>query len=318
MAEATETAPETTTDQGAAGAAPVEQEAPATLAGGDQPAAPERWYSEDWRARIAGEDPEMQRFLQSHENPEALAKAARSLRRELSKRPKFERPGDDATDEQWAAWRKEKGIPAAANEYRSQFQLPDNYDAERDAAVLDEFGAAFHELDMPAAQANKLVDVYFDRQAQQEQEFAATVAENQQKTRYELTEEWGGPKEFDTNIMALKRFATERIGEEAWGDLSQSIIVNAQGQPVGKLGDHPAFLRLTVGAARDNYGDDLPMLDGSLSGADLDTRRTELLDRYNSSLDDGSVRWTEQDDAELQKLSAEKVKRERRAAFGSR
>lgn len=290
-------------------------EEPASLAGGEPEANPERWYSEDWRERMADGDPAMLKFLQGQESPAALARATRGLRQELSKRGPT-RPGDDASDEDWASWRKSQGIPGAANEYRAAMTLPDNYDPERHAGVLDEYASVFYANHIPTAQANEMVNAYFDMEARQQQEFTAAVAQNQRAARHDLSEEWGGAKEFDTNIMALKRFAGEKIGDQARDDLFESIIVDSQGRPVGRLGDHPAFLRLTVGAARETFGDDLPMLDGGMPDENLSTRLNDLDEKYTRSLKPGSgVRWTPADDDEYGKLAQENERRVKRANF---
>lgn len=314
-----------TDDQNAAGAesappAGGEQNQPASSGsiaggagsseGGEQQVKSE--FPENWRSVLAGDDEATLKFLSSHNTPQDLAKASLRLRQELSKRPAA-RPGEGASEEQLAEWRSSQGIPADPKGYKEAITLPDHFDADRDGAMLDSFLSTAHAVDMPSEQAKQFADWWFDGQERAAQEFSERVRENQQKARHDLSEKWGGAKNFDATIMAVQRLGSERIGDEARDDLFGSLIVDASGNPIGKLGDHPAFLELIASAARMEFGEDLPMLDGELTDDGLEQAHSDLLAKYDKSMSDSTVRWSDTDEEKLQKLSVEMNRRQRRA-----
>lgn len=294
----------TTTPAGAAGAPPADPNGSlANGAGGE----PQAWFPDDWREKMSGGDEGVLKFLQRQTDPGAAAKAAYGMRQEISKRGP-QRPGDGASDEQWAEWRKSQGIPAAANEYRAAMQLPDGYDPERDAAVLDAFGERFHKHNIPAAQANDLVNAYFDQQQARLQEFAAATAEVEQRNQHALVEEWGGLKPYQQNISAIQRLADEVLGAEERAAFFDQVTVDDRGNPTGVIGNSPALLKLLSAVARDRYGEDMALMDSGFGTPEARGDRINELTAQLRASRKGGAPFTAANQQELDKLTAAQLR----------
>lgn len=185
---------------------------------------------EDWRAAI--EDPELQRLAQRYESPAALTKAVADLRRETATRVK---PlGDDPTDEEIAAYRRQTGVPETVDGY--DFAAPDGYETnESDFAFRSAMAEAMHSAHVTGAQASALNDAFNTFVAQQQAEAETGASESLEHNIAALRQEFGA--EYDRNVEQARRAARE-FGSAGFIDFLETRTVD--GVP---LGDHPEFVR---------------------------------------------------------------------------
>src|SRR5690349_11821180 len=75
-------------------------------------------WGDDWREKLANGDDKKLKALGRFASPEALWAAQEEAQRKISEglKPKA-KPGEKATAEEWAAWRKDNNIPEAVDDY---------------------------------------------------------------------------------------------------------------------------------------------------------------------------------------------------------
>jgi hypothetical protein len=134
----------------------------------DAPPPSSDWPS-DWRERIAGDDRRALDQLKRHGSPAEIWKKARSLEQMLSSGEFRRELPKDATDEERAAWRRERGIPETPQGY--SIELPDGVVlGEADRPVVDAFTAAVHQKGWDNTRVNEALGWYY---AEQERQLAA-------------------------------------------------------------------------------------------------------------------------------------------------
>lgn len=121
-------------------------------------------------------------------------------------------PGEDATDEQKAAFRKEInaiiGVPKDAGEYTlGGEKLPED---------MSEFAQAAHELNMSNEQFEGVTRVLTELDRRAEEQFTAQRVEHEKANLDALRGAWGG--EYDQN-MAVANKALEAYGTDALFDV---------------------------------------------------------------------------------------------------
>jgi hypothetical protein len=85
------------------------------VAPGAETATPQFDWPDDWRDRFAGEDKTFRRQLERYASPTDLARKARSLERKLSSGEYRRDLPANASDEDKAAWRAERGYCRIVN-----------------------------------------------------------------------------------------------------------------------------------------------------------------------------------------------------------
>lgn len=173
-------------DPKASAPAPDPKAAAAPASAAEQP---KGYWPEGWQARLAGEDKDALKQLGRYASPEDIWKKARSLERRLSSGELRATLPKDAKAEEIAAWRKDNGIPEAADKY-DLAGLPVK---EEDAGVIkDIILKNAHASNFNADQAKTAVKTYYEivdgmERAQQERDET-----QRQETLDVLAEEWGG------------------------------------------------------------------------------------------------------------------------------
>ena len=130
-------------------------------------------------------------------------------------------PGDDATDEDWRAFRHKLGTPKAAEAY----EFEGNEGA--DEAALQSLKGIFLEVGLDQRQAGALYGRLSESYAQSAQAQQAAVAEARQNAMGEakmaLIDAWGNEdgSAFKRNMEAARRAVTELGGDELIGELRQ-------------------------------------------------------------------------------------------------
>lgn len=121
----------------------------------------------------------------------------------------FKVPGEDATDEDRAAYRAAIGVPETAEGYLEGLDLPEGYTPP---AYLAE---AALEVDIPAAALQHILKKDAENTASYMAELEAAAAKEQKDNAAALKKEWGpdAPKNITISDRAFKKFAPEGFGE---------------------------------------------------------------------------------------------------------
>lgn len=218
-------------------AAPVDPAAPATPA----PEAKGDW-PDDWRTKLSP-DGKHSKTLDRFASPNAILDSYIALRQkvdsgELKQNVPFPAAG---TPEQQAAWRKDHGVPAKAEEYTLAFKDGLVF-GEVDKPFVDDFLKVAHESNASPEQVGKILAWYQESQERvieaQETRDAAFLQESEDQLRAE----WG--PEFRTNVNAI-RGLVDTIPEEV-----RELFVNARLQDGNALMNHPQMARWLVATAR--------------------------------------------------------------------
>lgn len=205
--------------------------------GADDPVkAPTDWPS-DWRTKMAGEDADALKRLERYKSPNDLAKALTEAQNKLRSTRAMPTLGENPSDEEIAAYRKDMGVPEKAEAYLEK--LPDGLViGEDDKPVFESFAQAAHEANIPAEQAQKMLDWY----AQLGEQEAAAQSDRDNEARSasieELRAELGG--EYLPKMNAVKAFV-EGFGEGITENLFGARLADGT-----LLGDNPNMLRLLM------------------------------------------------------------------------
>jgi hypothetical protein len=212
------------TDAGAAGAAAGADK------GADAAAA-------DWRVKMAGEDKDFLKRLGRFSDEAAFAKSYRSLEQKLSSGEFKKALPETATDEERATWRKENGLPEAADGYVEKLALPNGLVlGEADKPIVSEFAKAAYDGNVAPDQFNKLVAKYYE--IQEAQKVAQEAADDtfRQESEEALRAEWEGPN-YRRNLTAVRNMMS------GWPEGLADRVLAGRTPDGRKLGDDPAFIK---------------------------------------------------------------------------
>lgn len=220
---------------------PSGQAAPAaapsgTIAAGDvsaAPLAPQPNWPDDWRQKLAGEDKGYLKTLERFATPADLAKAYRELQKTRGQQqPAATVPPADATPEDIAHWRKENGIPEAADKYDTDLGKGFVW-GEADKPFLQSFTEFAHSRHMKPDQVKANLEWYAAQQERaQEIQFQADT-DFKTKAEDALRQEWG--QDYRRNVTAVSNLLS---GFDGADDLRTART------PDGRvLGNDPGFMR---------------------------------------------------------------------------
>lgn len=213
----------------------------------------------DWRAGIT--DTSHQEFARRFTSPADLAKTAFEFRQKLS--TALVVPGEDATDEQKASFRKGLGVPDTADGY--DYTMPEDTPEVMKVGAEEnrkKFFELMHGLNAPQAVVHATL-THFHGLAS-----GAIVAEDKalsterQKQEDALKKEWG--TDFDAN-KATSDKAIKAFGSEELAALVERVEIDGV-----KLGNHPAMLNAFANIGR-KMGEDVlhsPMSPEALGDAE--------------------------------------------------
>lgn len=193
-----------------------------------------------------------------------LEKPADAIRELLDARGKLSeaiiRPGDEATEEELAAYRERLGIPTDASGYDfDDLELPEDMSLEDEQ--LEAFRQKAFELELPPEKAKELVKWEAERQAEARDAFHKDVERKREETTKTLRKEWGD--DFDANVRLMRKALatfgdeefTEYLDESGLGNdprmvkaflkIGQAIVDDqlANGKPGDSQDDEEAVLR---------------------------------------------------------------------------
>jgi len=261
-----------------------------TLAGGGggvPEEEPKGYWPEDWRERMAedraaGDEKakaQILKQLERYQDPTSIFGKARELEGIFSSGNLIKRPGEDATEEEVAQYRKAMGVPENTDDYVAAIKLPDNQvlgDDEKPFA--DEFAKVMHEANATPDQYNKAVNWYFDlqrRQAEQLDEFDDQNRTNGERT---LKEEWGGSFKRTFNSMpSVFQYAPGGMDGNNAKSLYSRLLTGRMSDGV-IIGDDPDMSRWLARLAAEVDPVGTVMGEGNMSGQSLDAEIKEIED----------------------------------------
>src|SRR5260221_8903666 len=152
------------------------------------PASNEKGYwPEGWQARIAGTDEKELKQIGRYASPEDIWKKARSLEQRLSSGEYRAVLPKDPKPEELASWRKDNGIPEAADKYDLKgLKIP-----ESDKAIVSGIVTRLHAHNPAPAVVREAIQAYYDQQETQSQARAQKDDEQRHAALDALNGEWG-------------------------------------------------------------------------------------------------------------------------------
>lgn len=198
---------------------------------------PKGTWGDDWREKLANGDEKRMERLKRFASPEALLQAQEEAQRKISEglKPKA-RPDDKATEEEWAEYRKENGIPDKVEDFVKAIVLPDNRQiGEADKPVVEAFAERAIKSGVAPRDMTVLVDEYYRMQEEVQFQQAEEDANFRKEAERDLKEAWGG--DYKANIAAMRPYF-EGVDAQLFDSLMGGRLADGR-----KIGDHPGLLK---------------------------------------------------------------------------
>jgi len=221
---------------------------------------------------MAGDDTAMLTQLKRVKTPADLARRVVDLQAKISKGVKPLVVDAESSDEDVAAYREAVDIPDEVTDYRENINFSETVQpTERDTALLESFTQTTHDFNIPAEQAQGMLNWYEETVEAQQQDRAEGAVRARAETADTLRGEWGG--EYAGNVNAVKTFLDSQLGEEGATGLVQKQFTDGT-----FLGDNVHFLRMMAQVATDTLGPNAIFSgDTQQMSTDLNARKDELL-----------------------------------------
>jgi hypothetical protein len=241
----------------------------------------------DWRASI--EDETLAGLAGRYNSPADVVKALAETQRTLSTRIKL--PGEDASEEDLAKFRKAVGVPDTANDY--VVNRPDGLPQEEFDAMADglkSFAEIAHQNGVPKAGYEALAGAYLQQRLQDAAAVNQRDAEARRAAEADLRRAWG--ESYDRNAQFAAEFAGETGIDQI--ELKDGTL----------LGSHPAFIKLAAEAGRVKSNGVLTLgMQGTEAGAGIQERYDELTNQMYAAMDRGNHSEAQRLDNERRPLS---------------
>lgn len=207
---------------------------------------------EDWRAAI--EDENLRKHAERFQTPTDAVKNHLELRQKLSNA--VFKPGENATEEEVAAFRKAIGVPESIEDY--QIDLPEGMDQEalQEESIqtaLKEVAEIAHEHNVPVEAFKALAQWDLQREAQRLDDVKKQDAEFAKATSDALKKEWG--RSYDTEMEYANRGAEYLFGDDV--AKFRELISKADDRP---LGDHEVIIKALNKLGRQTSEDTVPLI----------------------------------------------------------
>jgi hypothetical protein len=181
-----------------------QQETPAPAA--DAPYWPEDWREKVAEHRAAGDrkiyEKELRRL--ERQTPEGMWGSYRELEARYDQGGLIRVPGEDATDEEIAAYDKARGVPEDKAGYFDNLELSNGaVIGDADMPIVEQFAEAAHEAGMDPYQFKAALDWYYTEQAQLANELDELDDKNRATNEQVLREEFGGRRRALENSVPL-------------------------------------------------------------------------------------------------------------------
>lgn len=246
-----------------------------------------------WRDSIA--DEKVRKQMERFTDVPNLAKSYTELNAELSKRIKL--PGEDATDEERAAFNKALGVPESVDEYkvtRPEFVDEETFNSDQWQQPIQSFVAEMHKAGATQGQVDAALGTYFNMVEAVQAQTAEQDAEYEKQAEADLRERWKG--DYDAN----KAFAEQALAQFEYG----AQLKDAELKTGTLLGSHPAFIEMMAEVGRlKSEGQLQAGMRGSEGGADLQKQYDDLSEQIYAAQDKGDMAAAQRIDAERSKIS---------------
>ncbi|MGH2621639.1 MAG: hypothetical protein ACRDHG_13890, partial [Anaerolineales bacterium] len=251
------------------------------IGAGAEPSWPETWR-EDYVAQIEDEGDREKRLrqLQRYDAPSSVLDAFFSHRQRLSSGEFVSRRplSENATEDEARAWREERGLPLAPEDYSIPLADGVTFDALPEEAQqrISTIQQTFHEAHLTKEQAAKVMDTYSGLLAGDHEQTVDADAGAQDMLEDQLRSDWGG--DYRNNIDLNLRFLDKEFPEigpalmlarlpeaDELGDLSGRRLV-----------DLPIWNKFLNQMARAGGSEFLDAGDGGGAGATIDAQIAEI------------------------------------------
>lgn len=277
-----------TTDTGKTGetAAPVTTTATTDAA---KPVTTETKTAEpDWRDLLAGEDKKFRTSLDRFTDPGAFGKSYLEAQKAITDGARVRIPGEDASEEERAAYAKARGIPESPDKYEIKVKPPEGMElSERDKDRLSQITANLHKMGGLAADpavVNLAHQLFYAEREEYDAQAAANAEIAKEKTDSMLSKLWGSEK---ARNIGFADAAIQQFFGKDW-----QAIKDWRGADGVRLGDKLEFVKAFAAVGR-VVSEDPVFLEAGRNGGDaaktLEAERAELMSlratnpgKYNS------------------------------------
>ncbi|NBW07962.1 MAG: hypothetical protein EBR82_08040 [Caulobacteraceae bacterium] len=210
----------------------------------------------DWRKQIAGDNADDLKALERFPDEGALYKAFRDTQTALRESGRIKIPGENATPEEVAAYRKAMGVPDGPDGYKVSVKPPEGYEpTDADKTFLDTATKKLHEAGAPPQFVDLMHELYFGGVANSLSELEARYDDSALKADKALTDLWGSRK---TENVAYANAAVAQYfgpGENGANPALVDLKIEAPDGFVGNLGDWPPFVAMMAQVGRQHAED---------------------------------------------------------------
>lgn len=209
---------------------------------------PPATFPDDWREQMAGDDKDALALMKRYRSPAGVLKAFKEMRTKLSQGAHLkDKPGDDATDEEKAAWRAQQGVPKTADEYEKGWKAPEGVIlSETDKQLMKGFAASVHGKDWTQTHFNDAMGWYVEHMSRQQAAMADADLDFAAASIKELKAEMG-PADYKRATEAMSTLAQY----ESEPGILKDVLDSAR-MPDGRIvGNIPGIVRTLANFAHE-------------------------------------------------------------------
>ena len=218
----------------------------------------------DWRGAIAGENKKLAKRLERFTDLGQFGKSYFEADAKLNDGKRVVIPGADATDEDRAAWAKQRGIPESPDKYEIKVKPPEGLELsegeqDRLKAITSRLWKAGG-LSADPEVVNLAHEIYYQERMEAESQMMAQATIQKEETEAYLKKIWPG-QDLKRNIA----FADQAISHYFKEDFA--AIKDLQFADGTRLGDNLQFIQAMARIGRDTMEDPV-FLEAGRNGAD--------------------------------------------------
>jgi len=184
-----------------------------------------------WRDFVS--DDKLRPTAEKYNSVDDLLVAYNRMGGELRNRVKV--PGQDATEEDRAAWNKAVGVPDTPDRYYLSDREDDYEYTESDLDTIEDMKEWAHDFGIPAPAFDALVQDWVTRTQEIKEHFQKEIDNAAEESQQELYTRWGPDYEKNINNAGL---AAQTFG----GDDFIEFLDETKIEGFGRLGDHPQIV----------------------------------------------------------------------------
>lgn len=222
-----------------------------------QPAPAADTPAQDWYSSLdIAKDPKVADRLKRYGTVEKAIEAGLNAQNQLREAGRVKMPGENATEEDLQQFYEAIGAKPDVKEYDLDLKLPDGFEvSDQDKAMIQTLAEkAFEkggELRSPKVM-EFMRDAYGDVLQAQATMMAETAQQRATEHAETLRKDWG--PNFEMNLKLADEGVRRFFGKD-FGRIKGAQIFDETGQPMGRLGDLPAFANAMMEAVRASSDD---------------------------------------------------------------